>query len=46
MLLLLSPHSYHSKPNGAEQLCDILNRFFSLLVKIVHSFNGDIVKAS
>ena len=32
------------QPNGAEQLCDILNRFFSLLVKIVHSFNGDIVK--
>eukprot|EP00050_Salpingoeca_kvevrii_P015938 m.51303 g.51303 ORF g.51303 m.51303 type:complete len:1147 (-) comp6600_c1_seq2:545-3985(-) len=32
------------KPNGAEELCSILNSFFSILVKIVHQFGGDIVK--
>ena len=30
--------------NGAEELCRILNGFFTILVGIVHKFGGDIVK--
>lgn len=30
--------------NGAEELCRILNGFFTILVGIVHKFCGDIVK--
>ena len=30
--------------NGAEELCNILNAFFTILVRTVHKFNGDIIK--
>ena len=33
------------QPNGAEELCNILNAFFTILVRTVHKFNGDIIKA-
>ncbi len=33
------------QPNGAEELCSILNAFFTILVRTVHKFNGDIIKA-
>ena len=36
--------SHLNQPNGAELLCDILNGFFTILVDIVHKYNGDIVK--
>ena len=32
------------QPNGVEELCSILNAFFTILVRTVHRFNGDIVK--
>lgn len=32
------------RENGAEELCRILNGFFTILVGIVHKFGGDIVK--
>eukprot|EP00042_Codosiga_hollandica_P050953 m.618782 g.618782 ORF g.618782 m.618782 type:complete len:1572 (-) comp58191_c0_seq1:134-4849(-) len=31
-------------PHGAEELCSILNGFFTILVDVVLRFNGDIVK--
>ena len=34
----------HMQPNGAEELCSILNAFFTILVRTVHKFNGDIIK--
>lgn len=34
----------HTQDNGAEELCRILNGFFTILVGIVHKFGGDIVK--
>ena len=32
------------KKSGAEQLFDILARFFSEVVTVIQAFNGDIVK--
>lgn len=32
------------KPNGAEKLCAILNRFFTSMLKIVEKFGGDVCK--
>lgn len=44
-LFKLCMHHVHSlQPNGAEQLCSILNNFFTNLVDIIHDHGGDIIK--
>eukprot|EP00049_Salpingoeca_infusionum_P025916 m.22608 g.22608 ORF g.22608 m.22608 type:complete len:1508 (+) comp8402_c0_seq1:777-5300(+) len=36
--------SLSAAPNGAERLCEILSKYFTILVNIIHEHGGDIVK--
>eukprot|EP00049_Salpingoeca_infusionum_P002078 m.53659 g.53659 ORF g.53659 m.53659 type:complete len:1616 (-) comp11375_c0_seq1:3019-7866(-) len=33
-----------TRPHGAELLCEILNKFFTIVVNIIHQYGGDIIK--
>jgi class 3 adenylate cyclase len=37
---------FDDQKSGAEELYDILDRFFSQVVTVIQSFGGDIVKVS